>query len=207
MRAVPSATLSRRVILRNEGSRDSLGIRSRETRFCKFAGAQNDTACAPCSNRYLNRVSRSAVVLIIVTFLLGVAPASPVAAHPLGNFTVNQYSRIEIGTDEARLVYVLDLAELPTVADKPLLDSDGDGAITDAERDSYLAGKLSEVTPALHLFAGSTELALRPTAQSLALAPGQAGLDTTRIEATFIADLSPVAGAARAPHLPQRLRE
>jgi ABC-type nickel/cobalt efflux system permease component RcnA len=119
-----------------------------------------------------------------------------VAAHPLGNFTVNQYSRIEVGTDEARLLYVLDLAELPTAADRPLLDSDGDGAIAGAERESYLASKLSEIAPALHLFAGSTELVLRPTAQSLALVPGQARLDTTRVEVTFIADLPPFAGDA-----------
>ncbi len=91
---------------------------------------------------------------------------------------------------------MLDLAELPTVADRPLLDSDGDGAIAGAERESYLAAKLSEIAPALHLFAGSTELALRPTAQSLALVPGEAGLDTTRVEVTFIADLPPLAGDA-----------
>ena len=91
---------------------------------------------------------------------------------------------------------MLDLAELPTVADRPLLDPNGDGAISDPERDSYLDGKLSEVSPALHLFAGSTALTLRPTAQSLALAPGQAGLDTTRIEATFVADLPPTASDA-----------
>ena len=95
------------------------------------------------------------------------APSDNIAVS--GNFSVNQYSRIEIGTAEARLVYVLDLAELPTVADRPLLDSDGDGAIAGAERASYLDGKLSEIAPALHLFAGSTELDLRPTAQSLAL--------------------------------------
>jgi ABC-type nickel/cobalt efflux system permease component RcnA len=131
-----------------------------------------------------------------VALLLALSPATPAAAHPLGNFSVNQYSRIEIGTDEARLVYVLDLAELPTVADRPLLDRDGDGAIVGAEHESYLAGKLSEIRPALHLFAGSSELALRPTAQSLTLTPGQAGLDTTRVEATFVADLPSTAGDA-----------
>ena len=65
-----------------------------------------------------------------------------------------------------------------------------------AERESYLDGKLSEITPALHLFAGSTALTLRPTAQSLALVPGQAGLETTRIEATFVADLPSTASDA-----------
>jgi nickel/cobalt exporter len=136
------------------------------------------------------------MALGIAVLVISIVPTKPAAAHPLGNFTVNQYSRIEIGATEARLRYVLDLAELPTVADRPLLDTDGDGAIAGAEREAYLAGKLSEITPALHLFAGSTELALRPTAQSLALASGQAALDTTRIEATFIADLPSTAGDA-----------
>jgi nickel/cobalt exporter len=139
----------------------------------------------------------AAVVAFVVAALLGMGPAVPAVAHPLGNFSVNQYSRIEIGTVEARLVYVLDLAELPTVADRSLLDTDGNGAIAGAERASYLDGKLSKIAPALHLFAGSTELDLRPTTQSLALVPGQAGLDTTRIEATFVADLPATAGDAR----------
>jgi ABC-type nickel/cobalt efflux system permease component RcnA len=135
-----------------------------------------------------------AVVLVIVALLLALNPATPAAAHPLGNFSVNQYSRVEIGTEEARLVYVLDLAELPTVTDRPLLDADGDGVISGAERASYLDDKLAEIAPALHLFSGSTELTLRPIAQSLTLVPGQAGLDTTRIEATFVADLPATAG-------------
>src|SRR4051812_26749848 len=143
------------------------------------------------------RAAKLVMALGISVVFIGIVPTKPAAAHPLGNFTVNQYSRIEIGTTEARLIYVLDLAELPTVTDRPLLDPNRDGAIASAERESYLAGKLSEITAALHLFAGSTELALRPTAQSLALVPGQAGLDTTRIEATYVAGLSPTAGDSR----------
>ena len=34
-------------------------------------------------------------------------------AHPLGNFTVNRYSRIEIYSDVIRVHYVRDLAEIP----------------------------------------------------------------------------------------------
>jgi nickel/cobalt transporter (NicO) family protein len=158
--------------------------------------ARAETAFGTRFSRRLAQTWRFVVALGIVALLLALAPTKPAAAHPLGNFSVNQYSRLEIGTDEMRLVYVLDLAELPTVADRPLLDSDGDGAITGAEREWYLAGTLSEIAPALHLFAGSTELALRPVAQSLALIPGQAGLDTTRVEVTFIADLPPVADDA-----------
>src|SRR5215216_3139719 len=95
--------------------------------------------------------TRLVMALAIAVLFIGLVPAKPAAAHPLGNFTVNQYSRIEIGMAEARLVYVLDLAELPTVSDRPLLDADGDGAIADPERERYLDGKLAEITPALHL--------------------------------------------------------
>ncbi|MGH2616101.1 MAG: nickel/cobalt transporter [Thermomicrobiales bacterium] len=131
--------------------------------------------------------------MALAVLLLGLAPAAPVAAHPLGNFSVNQYSRIEVGSDQARLVYVLDLAELPTVADKLLLDGDGNGTVDDAERDRYLDAKLAEIGPALHLTVDTTDVPLRLDERSLALIPGQAGLETTRIEATFTADSSAVA--------------
>jgi nickel/cobalt transporter (NicO) family protein len=42
--------------------------------------------------------------------------AFPVAAsaHPLGNFTVNRFSRIEVAGPRVYVLYVLDLAEIPT---------------------------------------------------------------------------------------------
>ena len=35
-------------------------------------------------------------------------------AHPMGNFSVSHYSRIEVNAQGARIRYVLDLAEIPT---------------------------------------------------------------------------------------------
>ena len=51
------------------------------------------------------------VLLVAVAALLGPAAAS---AHPLGNFTTNRYSRIELSGDHVYVLYVLDLAEIPT---------------------------------------------------------------------------------------------
>ena len=136
--------------------------------------------------RHLTSAVRSIAALVLALLLL---PATGASAHPLGNFSVNQYTRIELDQREVRLAYVLDLAELPTVADAPLLDSDGDGDISTAEREAYLDAKLAQIVPALSLAAGATELPLRVVDRSLALDPGQAGLDTTRIDATLAADL------------------
>ena len=136
-----------------------------------------------------NRCGQFLFAFVVATLVFGMLPVTPAAAHPLGNFSVNQYSRVEIGTDEARVFYVLDLAELPTVADQPLRDGDGDGIVSGAERDAYLDAKLAEIGSALHLAAGDVALPLRLGTRSLAFVPGQAGLDTTRIEATFTAAL------------------
>jgi ABC-type nickel/cobalt efflux system permease component RcnA len=129
------------------------------------------------------------VALALAALVCALGGAKPALAHPLGNFTVNQYSRLEVGADAARLVYVLDLAELPTVADRPLADANGDGHVSDAEREGYLDAKLEEITPNLHLTAGGSELPLRLQERTLAFPAGQAGLETTRLEATFTAPL------------------
>ena len=49
---------------------------------------------------------------------------------PLGNFTINHYSRIEFSDEAARVTYILDLAEIPTLQQKKHLDTDGDGTLS-----------------------------------------------------------------------------
>src|SRR5437879_12256014 len=38
----------------------------------------------------------------------------PLMAHPMGNFSVSHYTRIAVGPRGADVLYVLDLAEIPT---------------------------------------------------------------------------------------------
>ena len=42
-----------------------------------------------------------------------IAPAAA-SAHPLGNFTINRFSRIEVSGPRLYVFYVLDMAEIPT---------------------------------------------------------------------------------------------
>jgi nickel/cobalt exporter len=58
--------------------------------------------------------------LPVVCFVLAIAglgvvagPADPASAHPLGNFTVNLYSGIEVMPERFEVQYVLDMAEVP----------------------------------------------------------------------------------------------
>ena len=48
------------------------------------------------------------------TWPLLFAIAAALHAHPMGNFSVNHYARLEPGANGLTITYVLDLAELPT---------------------------------------------------------------------------------------------
>lgn len=49
--------------------------------------------------------------------------AADSAAHPMGNFSINHYSGLEIGPAEVRVRYILDLAEIPTFEEIEKSDS------------------------------------------------------------------------------------
>ncbi|MGH9660937.1 MAG: hypothetical protein ACRD96_20480, partial [Bryobacteraceae bacterium] len=46
--------------------------------------------------------------------LLPVCLAAVALGHPMGNYSVSHYTRIEVGRAGADMLYVLDLAEIPT---------------------------------------------------------------------------------------------
>ena len=139
--------------------------------------------------------------------MLGAIP-SAADAHPLGNFTTNQYSRIEVREDGLRLVYVLDLAEIPAFQEIQTIDANGDDAVGDAEREAYLDAKLAELGGHLRLAADGVDLPLRSVARELSFPDGQAGLKLLRLRAVFSASLPdsvPVRFAFRNTYATDRL--
>jgi ABC-type nickel/cobalt efflux system permease component RcnA len=101
-------------------------------------------------------------------------------AHPLGNFTVNRYSRLELSPEQVRVRYVVDMAEIPTFQAMPALDANGDGLATAEEQETYGARLATLATPNLHLTLDGTRVPLQVVSHEVALAPGQAGLQTLR---------------------------
>jgi nickel/cobalt exporter len=57
--------------------------------------------------RHIGQILRRLICLLALC-------AASAAAHPMGNFSVNHYARIEPGPHGAKIRYVLDLAEIPT---------------------------------------------------------------------------------------------
>jgi nickel/cobalt exporter len=105
-------------------------------------------------------------LVLIVAALAALAGPATATAHPLGNFTVNRFSRIEVADHRVYVLYVLDLAEIPT----------------------YQAGRIDARTYGRRIATGAKlELdgraaTLTPAAVALAHPRGAGGLRTTRLE-------------------------
>jgi nickel/cobalt exporter len=104
--------------------------------------------------------------LVTLCHLVWVSVAS---AHPLGNFTINRFSRIEVAGQRLYVVYVLDLAEIPTFQ----------AGHIDAQ--AY-ARRLSR---GAELMVGGRRAQLSAVSTALAHPPGAGGLRTTRLEVLF----------------------
>ena len=114
---------------------------------------------------------------------------SEAEAHPLGNFTVNRYARIELSTDAIHLRYVLDLAEIPAFQERDAIDADGDDQVSPAEREAYLERQAERLLQGLHFTISGAPVELQAIAGELTFPPGQGGLDTQRVVLDFTAPM------------------
>jgi ABC-type nickel/cobalt efflux system permease component RcnA len=105
------------------------------------------------------------LALLLAVFAALLAPAAA-AAHPLGNFTVNRFSRVEVSGHRLYVLYVLDLAEIPT----------------------FQAGHIDarayarRIATNAHITVAGRPAPLVVLGQALAHPPGAGGLRTTRLE-------------------------
>lgn len=138
--------------------------------------------------RLLARRRRLLPLLLLLAAALTLAGApGRAAAHPLGNFTVNQYARIEISEAGPRIVYVLDMAEIPTFQALQTIDANGDGTVDDAETAAFLATELPAIMQGIDFTVDGDRMTLRALAGAeLQFPPGQAGLKLLRLRAIFV---------------------
>jgi nickel/cobalt exporter len=113
--------------------------------------------------------------LVLLLGLAALALPGAAAAHPLGNFTVNRYSGIELAGSRVFVHYVLDLAEIPTF-------QEGDQV--------RAAGFAERVAGGLDLRIDGRRASLRVLEHERRFRPGAGGLKTLRFEAVYVADRS-----------------
>ena len=97
---------------------------------------------------------------------------SAASAHPLGNYSINQYTLFDLRSDEFKLIYLLDFAEIPSFREMDLLDSDMDNAISDSEIDAYFEKRVPQFLSNLELSRDGESLSLRLLSQRLEVYEG-----------------------------------
>ncbi|MES5822503.1 sulfite exporter TauE/SafE family protein [Streptomyces sp. RG80] len=127
------------------------------------------------------RLFASGAAAVTAACALVLLPSQAASAHPLGNFTVNRYDGLVAAPGQLRVDHVEDLAEIPATQAKPDIERQG---MTEWAADRCAtAARGSEVTVdgrTVHLSVRSSEARVRP---------GQAGLDTLRVECELTAPL------------------
>lgn len=103
------------------------------------------------------------------------------SAHPLGNFTVNTYSGIQVAEHELRVDYVIDMAEIPTFQARAAVDTNGDGQLAGTEFEAYAASACRSSAGGMAAAVNGASVALAVDRSRAEQRPGQAGLPTMRV--------------------------
>ena len=114
----------------------------------------------------------------VLAFFLLLVMAGWVVAHPLGQLSVNHFTRLTMvgGADGGVVVrYVVDLAELPTFRETQLADTDASGEVSAAEMEAYLDTVTRNYLDGLILTVEGLPVALTLTGRSGEILPGQTG--------------------------------
>src|SRR4051794_16138709 len=99
------------------------------------------------------------ILLAVVMATFG--PVTGAFAHPLGNFTVNRYSRIEVSANDLQVRYVVDQAEVPAFQRMSELHANQLGSAGDVEEAAFLNGRLDIVQSNVTLVVSGRRLPLQ----------------------------------------------
>ncbi len=122
---------------------------------------------------------------IIGALLLSLLFVQTVLAHPLGNFSVNRYSRVTIADETVNIFFVVDRAEIPAFQNRSNIDINDDETISEAEKTAYLDQLIPSLLENLTLTFDGEPVDLAVQERTLAFPEGQGGLFTERLEMTL----------------------
>jgi ABC-type nickel/cobalt efflux system permease component RcnA len=130
--------------------------------------------------------SRFLIVGLLALILLAFAGKG--SAHPLGNFSISQYSALRIGGNEIELRYLVDMAEIPTfqeIQENGIVPKSGDSSLN-----TYLQRKAELLRDGVVLEVNGKRLELRAESRDIIFPPGAAGLPTLKIGISYKAKLA-----------------
>jgi len=137
-----------------------------------------------------DRRFRKCLLLLLLVGLCHLA-----LAHPMGNFSVNHYSKISLENDRVRVRYFIDLAEIPTYQELQQANISATGIDPNsAAVINYVAARGAELSRGLALDLDGKLVVLRLVSSGVIFPPGAGGLPTMKMgfvyEAAYPSNLS-----------------
>ena len=129
-------------------------------------------------------------------FVLGLCRSA--VAHPMGNFSVNHYSRITLESDRIRVNYFIDLAEIPTYQELQQANisatsiDPNSAAVT-----NYVAARGAEFARGLVLEANGKTVPLRLVSSGVIFLAGAGGLPTMKMGFVYETAYAPLSSSDR----------
>ena len=129
--------------------------------------------------------------IVLFLFVLILSSATSVA-HPMGNFSVNHYSKIKIGQQSIEIRYLIDMAEIPTFQEARQFDITP--KVDDPSASRYLNRQEQLLKEGISLESDGQSVRLYTISRQVAFADGAGGLSTMKIGFVFRGTLDVSAG-------------
>jgi nickel/cobalt exporter len=126
------------------------------------------------------------LILLLATVFLGTAAA---VAHPMGNFSVSHYSKLTIDKTSVNILYLIDLAEIPTYQDIRQYGFTPNS--NDPSVNAYLMTQSESLKNGLKLEDDGHPLQLICISRQAIFAPGAGGLPTMKLGFVYRASVAP----------------
>jgi len=131
----------------------------------------------------MKKIRRATVVMLTLLISLVFVPAA--LAHPLGNFTINQYVGLNISRETIVVDYVLDMAEIPAFQELAPFDSDRDRQPDSPAIRNYPSDKCASLLADFDLLLSDQRVDLTLASSSVEFPVGVGGLPTLRLTCEF----------------------
>jgi nickel/cobalt exporter len=129
----------------------------------------------------------------VLALLLLVLSPLPCFAHPMGNFSINHYSKIKISQKSVEILYLVDMAEIPTYQE--IRDFDLAPKPDDPSASRYLDQREPSLRTGLLLESDGQPVQLETLSRVLTFADGAGGLPTMKVGFVFRGKLEGIVGA------------
>lgn len=133
----------------------------------------------------MRKIRRSLTILFTLMICFVFVPV--VFAHPLGNFTINHYSGLQVSREAIAIDFVIDMAEIPAFQEIAAFDANGNSQPDASEIAGYHARKCAALQPDLSLQLNNRQLPLSLRSSSVEFPAGAGGLPTLRLTCEFSA--------------------